>query len=91
MIHQTVFNRMPPESQYFKRHAATAAFRVVDRLEPQLRYQIVNMPNLTVGTVLELCDRIAKAIGGELYGTVNFDFTVHDKITFEMMVEQFRN
>lgn len=32
-----------------------------------------------------------KRFGGELYGTVNFDFTVHDKITFEMMVEQFRN
>jgi len=66
--------------------------QVLDREKERVLYIIESIcvsSDLTVGMVMELCDRVAKAIGGELYGTVNFDFTVCDKITFEMMVEQF--
>ena len=68
--------------------------QVLDREKERVLYLIESISvssDLTIGTVLELCDKIANAIGGELYGTVNLDFTVRDKITFEMMVEEFRN
>ena len=45
-------------------------------------------PRTTVAGVHRRCKRIAKALGGELYGTVNLDYISQDgKITFEMMVE----
>ena len=41
---------------------------------------------MTVLDIQVVCEKIAKWLGGELYGTVNLDFS-GDRISLEMMVE----
>ena len=41
----------------------------------------------TAGGVRRICQRIAAAFGGELYGTVNLDFSSEDEWTAEMLAE----
>ncbi len=64
--------------------------QVIQKERGQTLYLIEAVPissDLTVGEVHELCEEIAKELGGGLYGTVNLDFTAPDKISFEMIVE----
>ena len=43
---------------------------------------------MSVAELHGLCVRIAKALDGELYGTINIDFaSLGDGVEFEMMVE----
>ena len=43
---------------------------------------------MSVAELHDLCERIAKALDGELYGTVNIDFaSLCDGVEFEMVVE----
>ena len=64
--------------------------QVIQKEREQTLYIIEAVPissNLTVGEVYELCEEIAKELGGGLYGAVNLDFTAPDNVSFEMIVE----
>ena len=64
--------------------------QVIPKEMGQTLYLIEAVPisnELTIGKVHDLCEEIAMALGGVLYGTVNLDFTVSDKVSFEMIVE----
>ena len=50
--------------------------------------------NCTIGETMtaleigEMCRKMAKWLGGELYGTVNIDYTDEESPSIEMMVER---
>ncbi len=64
--------------------------QVIPKEKEQTLYLIETVPisrELTVGEVYDLCEEIAMALGGGLYGTVNLDFTEPYDVSFEMIVE----
>ena len=67
-----------------------SAVQVLPKDGNEVLYLIEAIPvsnDMSVGAVQRLCEDIATALGGFLYGTINLDSTVSDKITAEMMVE----
>ena len=50
--------------------------------------------NCTIGETMtaleigEMCRKMANWLGGELYGTVNIDYTDEESLSIEMMVER---
>ena len=80
------------EAILINRFGIYSAVQVLPKDRDEVLYLIEAVPvsnEMSVGEVQKLCEDIATALGGYLYGTISLDCTVPGKMTVEMMVEVF--